>query len=136
MYSNHIKYCCGIPITSVTKLCYICQFDKIVEICNLVTPTFQLNLLQCLRCLAKIENNLACTCSPCETCAMYLPSDKPHRCSKRMMICKKCNYTISSYSKKCLLCESKSKNLICKKCPLTFSEEKKTYLLFLHKHKY
>ena len=55
---------------------------------------------------------------------IYLPSDKPHHCSKRMMICKNCNYIISSYSKKCIVCETNSKELICKICSLTFDEEK------------
>ena len=109
---NHATYCgiCNHKITSATNLCYHCDLEKIIEICETVTPTKQLLSPQCLRCLRKLENNTACHCVQCEKCKLYLPLDQPHNCSKLMLICKECNHGIISYSKKCLYCESHSKN--------------------------
>merc|ERR1711895_217086 len=42
---NHVTYCgiCNHKITSATNLCYICDLEKIIEICETVTPTKQLH---------------------------------------------------------------------------------------------
>ena len=49
-------YICG-KYKIMTNLCYICDLEKIIEICETVTPSKQLQSPQCLRCLTKLENN-------------------------------------------------------------------------------
>ena len=93
-------------------------------ICESISPTNHLNSTQCLRCLCKLENNIDCHCTQCTKCLLYSPVDKPHKCMKRKIICKSCNYVIISYSKKCLDCEYKVKKSVCIMCPLSFNDKK------------
>ena len=62
--------CCNI-ITSSSNKCYFCESDEIIDVCKQITPTFQYNLPQCLRCLSNIQNNKPCTCKQCSDCLIY-----------------------------------------------------------------
>ena len=75
---------CQSDITSSTNLCYDCDMDAILDICESITPTKQINASQCLRCLDDMVENRPCPCKPCTVCNLYCPVDKPHiRCSKK-----------------------------------------------------
>ena len=115
---------CYSDITSSTNLCYDCDMDAILDICESITPTKQINAPQCLRCLDDMVENRPCPCKPCTVCNLYCPVDKPHiRCRQTKQICHDCDNYIISSSKKCLLCELKKQKTICKKCPLLIKEK-------------
>ena len=104
----------------MSQLCVHCDFDTIFDMCGIVTPLNQLGFPQCLRCLQPLENNMACGCSPCPDCLIYLPVGKVHRCTKMRNICIDCNNVIISFSKSCLYCVTNKKKNICDQCPLSF----------------
>ena len=119
---------CGIDIISSTNMCWFCEFDGIIEICESITPTKQMNSPQCLRCLGDMVENRACPCKPCKVCNVYCAVNKQHKqCSRKKVICHDCNNYIISYSKKCLLCELENQKSICTKCPLLIKEGKTMY---------
>ena len=119
---------CGIDIISSTNMCWFCEFDGIIEICESITPTKQMNSPQCLRCLGDMVENRACPCKPCKVCNVYCAVNKQHKqCSRKKVICHDCNNYIISYSKKCLLCELEKQKRICKKCPLLIKEGESIY---------
>ena len=102
---------CQNTIISMSQLCVHCDFDTIYDMCGIVTPLNQLGFPQCLRCLQPLENNMACGCSPCPDCLIYLPVGKVHRCTKMRNICIDCNNVIISFSKSCLYCVTNKKKI-------------------------
>ena len=119
---------CFMDITSSTNKCYFCEFDKIMSVCEAITPFKLNNITQCLRCLFDIVDNILCPCKPSNHCDLYFTVGEPYKsCRKKKQFCDDCNNDIISHSKKCLLCESKKQKSICDKCPFLIKDGNTIY---------